>query len=506
MATVPISPPARATGDPLGSRIATERLRERQAAREAHRRKARLGVIGAVVTDTTLVLLTFVIAWWLRYVAQIILTVHEFNQVEFDEYVPFMYGFCALTLGALAFKGLYRRRFGSTWLDDVGAVISGTTLAAFIFVTAAFFSRPDYYSRLMFIYVWAIAILLLAGWRVGLRLYRRWEWSRGIGLRRAVIVGAGLQGRLIMQSMLAQSGLGYHVVGFLDSARQEDLGRFRWLGEPDDLPEVVAKLDVEEAIIALPSTAHDQILSLIDHCTSGHVEFRIVPDFFDLSLDRVSLNYIDGIPLIGVRERALRGANALLKRAIDVTVSGLLLLVTAPLTLLIALAIKLDDPAGPVLYRQRRVGRDGRPFEFYKFRTMRVSADAERAKLAPRAMDGARFKLRDDPRRTRVGRWLRRFSLDEIPQFVNVLRGDMSLVGPRPPLPDEAARYDEWSGWRLTVSPGLTGIWQVSGRSDLPFEDMVLLDRWYIENWSLALDLSILLRTVPAVLTGRGAY
>jgi len=191
---------------------------------------------------------------------------------------------------------------------------------------------------------------------------------------------------------------------------------------------------------------------------------------------------------------------------VDIVVAGVVLVLAAPLMLAIAAAIKLDSP-GPVLFRQVRLGRNRQRFVINKFRSMRVTAEAEQADLAAlNEADGPIFKIRQDPRLTRVGRFLRRLSLDELPQFINVLSGDMSLVGPRPPIPREVERYEDWHHQRLEVAPGLTGLWQVSGRSELTFDEMVLLDIWYIENWNLGLDFKILLRTVPAVFFGNGAY
>jgi len=236
------------------------------------------------------------------------------------------------------------------------------------------------------------------------------------------------------------------------------------------------------------------------------VRYRIVPDLLQLSLSRVDIDEISGIPTIGIKEAPLRGWNLAMKRAIDVVVASLGLVLFSPLMLIVAFLIKLFSP-GPVLFAQKRLGRDGRPFTIYKFRSMRPGAEKEQEELAQlnRAMSPI-FKMRDDPRFTRLGRFLRRMSIDELPQLYNVLRGDMSLVGPRPPTVSEYARYEDWHRRRLEAYPGMTGLWQVSGRSDLSFEEMVLLDIYYIENWSLGLDFRILLRTIPAVILGNGAY
>jgi len=232
----------------------------------------------------------------------------------------------------------------------------------------------------------------------------------------------------------------------------------------------------------------------------------VVPDLFQLSLGGVDVTAINGIPLIGIKQTTLTGFNLAVKRAFDLACAGLALVLLSPIWLLIALAIKLDSP-GPVLFRQMRSGREGRPFVLYKFRSMYEGAETDMERLlAMNEASGPLFKIKDDPRRTRVGRFLRRTSLDELPQILNVLRGDMSLVGPRPALASEVAQYQDWHRKRLEVLPGLTGLWQVSGRSDLSFDEMVMLDIYYGENWSLGTDLRILLRTVPQVLFGDGAY
>jgi len=236
------------------------------------------------------------------------------------------------------------------------------------------------------------------------------------------------------------------------------------------------------------------------------VRARLVPDLFQMTLSKVDVDDLGGVPLVGVKEIAIPRWKLAAKRALDFSVSLLGLLLLWPVFLLVAIAIKLDSP-GPVLFKQVRVGKSGREFDFYKFRTMRIGAEEEQAALrALNEATGPLFKIRDDPRLTRVGKFLRRISLDELPQLYNVLRGEMSLVGPRAPLPAEVAEYLPWQLQRLEISPGMTGLWQVSGRSELTFDEMCLLDIYYIENWSAALDAEILLRTIPTVVFGEGAY
>lgn len=236
------------------------------------------------------------------------------------------------------------------------------------------------------------------------------------------------------------------------------------------------------------------------------VRARVVPDLFQLSLGGVDAEAINGIPLISIKQTSLVGLNLALKRGFDLLVTTIGLIITSPIWLLTALAIRLDSP-GAVLFKQERSGSQGVPFTLYKFRSMFLGAEEQLDQLQNRnEAEGPMFKIKDDPRRTRVGRFIRQTSLDEVPQLINVLRGEMSLVGPRPAIPNEVAQYQDWHRKRLDVLPGITGLWQVSGRSDLSFDEMVMLDIYYTENWSVGLDLQILLRTVPQVLFGDGAY
>jgi exopolysaccharide biosynthesis polyprenyl glycosylphosphotransferase len=307
---------------------------------------------------------------------------------------------------------------------------------------------------------------------------------------------------------VAHPELGYHIVGFVDDnpEKQTDIGRFKALGSVDNLPRLIEEEKVDEVIITLPWMSHRKTMRIVRECERRQVRARIVPDLFQMSLSQVDVDDLGGVPLIGVREVGFSPSALLIKRAVDILGSITCILVAAPLTGLIMLAIKLDSP-GPTIFRQTRVGLSGKLFEMYKFRTMHEGAEEELEDLRELdEIDGVTFKIRQDPRTTRVGRFLRRTSLDELPQLLNVLRGEMSLVGPRPNLPKEVDRYMEWHKKRLQVPPGMTGMWQVSGRNLLSFDETALLDLYYIENWSLWLDCKILLQTIPTVLTGEGAF
>lgn len=460
------------------------------------------------IIDAALINLAFRSAYWMRYEREWGGIVDPAFQVPYREYLPFALLMTAILLVTFKFEGMYNGRRGATWFDELYAIINSTTTSTVFLMAAFFFYRPLFYSRLLPFYAAIMIVVYLGLARVVERFIRGRLRRRGIGVVRVLIVGAGEMGRTIMRHIVAQPELGYQVVGFVDddADSQHDIGRFRALGPISALPRLVQELAVDEVIVTLPWQHHRKIVRIIDQCQREHVRSRIVPDLFQLSLSRVHLDDIKGVPLIGVKEPALQGWNVALKRGMDITFAAIMLSLAAPLMLLIALAIKLDSP-GPVLFKQTRVGRGGRLFTLYKFRSMRLGAESEVARLSlQNEADGPLFKIRNDPRVTRVGRILRKLSLDELPQLYNVLRGEMSLVGPRPALPAEVAQYEEWHRKRLEVAPGLTGLWQTSGRSDVTFDEMCLLDIYYAEQWTPMLDAAIVLKTVPAVLFGRGAY
>ncbi len=278
------------------------------------------------------------------------------------------------------------------------------------------------------------------------------------------------------------------------------------LGTLDDLGMVIRSMQIDEVIIALPAHLHQQSIRTVRLCERVGASFKLVPDLYELSLARIDMEAVEGIPLISIKQVSLNSIQRAITRVVDVVLATVLIVGLSPIWLCIALAIRLDSP-GKVIYKTTRIGLNGKPFQMYKFRTMYKGSDRLKSSLmAQNEAQGPLFKIRDDPRITPMGRFLRRRSFDETPQFFNVIRGEMSLVGPRPPLPSEVAQYEEWQKGRLAIKPGITGLWQVRGRSDLSFDEGVLMDLYYIENWSLRLYFQVLLRTIPTVLFGRGAY
>jgi len=473
-------------------------------------RYRRLLSIAVTVADVVLINLAFALAYWLRYGLQLFADVDEAFFVPFASFVPISLTITALLLVIYKLSGVYNQPRGASWFDQVYRLMTGTATGIILTVfVIVFFFRPLFYSRLVFFYAGLFIVIFLGISRLGKRFLRNYLRRRGLGMDRLMIVGAGEVGRTVMRNIVAQPSLGYHIVGFVDDDPDKgstDIGRFTALGNTANIPKLVKEMAIDEVIITLPWMYHRKIVSIVAQCEREQVRVRIVPDIFQMTLSNLDTVDLGGIPMIGVKELSISGSSMVFKRAMDVVVSFVGLLIAWPLFLLIALMIRIDSP-GPVFFKQIRVGKDELLFGCYKFRSMRPGAEEEKKDLLDRnEMDGPIFKMRDDPRITKVGRFLRRTSLDELPQVFNVLMGHMSLVGPRPPLPTEVQRYQPWHKRRLEVSPGITGLWQVSGRSQLTFDEQVLLDLYYIENWSPMLDLQILLRTLPKALLGEGAY
>ena len=290
------------------------------------------------------------------------------------------------------------------------------------------------------------------------------------------------------------------------AAREADQEDLPVLGTVTELREVIRTVGAECVFAASSAITTDEMKHVAKAVRLEGVQVRVTATLPEVLSSRVAVQSLGGVTALSLRPVRLTGTQTVLKRAFDVVVAGLGTILLSPLLLILAAAVKLTS-SGPVLYRQTRVGQRGRPFTMLKFRTMQVGADAMIETLRQEhQVDSLMFKMVNDPRVTGVGRRLRKFSLDELPQLINVIKGDMSLVGPRPPLPEEVTRYEDWQFDRLEVPPGISGLWQVSGRSDLSFDDCVRLDLFYIENWSLAYDLYILAKTIPVLVSKRGAY
>ena len=424
----------------------------------------------------------------------------------------------ALTLpGWIVFArlyGLYSRddeRTDHSTADDAPGVFHMVTVGAWLFYGFAAVldvGSPNLQKLLVF---WALAIATSLSARAFVRHLSRQSLSY---LQNTVVVGAGDVGQLVARKLLQHPEYGINLVGFVDAdpkKRPSDLSHVAVLGAPDRLPALIRLFDIERVVIAFTSERHDATLELLRSLKDFDVQVDVVPRLFELVSPGIDVHSVGGVPLLSLPPPRLSRSSRLLKRAVDVALAAAGLVALAPLFALVALAIAIDS-RGPVFFRQTRIGAGDRPFRIWKLRTMVVDADERKdevAHLNKHAHEGGdrrMFKIPDDPRVTRVGRFLRRYSLDEAPQLLNVLCGQMSLVGPRPLVVDEDRHVVNWARRRVDLKPGITGLWQVAGRSDIPFDEMVKLDYVYVTTWSLWNDCRLLARTMPVVARARGGY
>jgi exopolysaccharide biosynthesis polyprenyl glycosylphosphotransferase len=405
-------------------------------------------------------------------------------------------------------RGLYKIRLTGSWFHQAKTIASATTVGLTLLIAYYFVFQASVDSRLLVPFVWAAIIVVLCVARLVVSGIMGILHQLGLGKTRLLVVGSGRLAKMVMQHIVANPNLGYSIVGFLNDLNEPpgDFGRFKMIGTLNDLGMVIRSMFIDEVIIALPAHLNQHAIRSVKMCERLGASFKLIPDLYEMSLSRIDMETIEGIPLIGIKQASLNSTQRFITRMVDICGAILLLVIGSPLWLLISLIVGISS-SGPIVYRQWRIGQREKPFLTYKFRSMYKNADERLALLmAKNEVQGPMFKIKDDPRITPIGKFLRQSSLDEIPQLFNVIRGEMSLVGPRPPLPHEVDQYEDWQKGRLTVKPGLTGLWQVRGRSDISFDEGVLMDLYYIENWSLRLYFKILLRTIPAVLFSRGAY
>ena len=394
-----------------------------------------------------------------------------------------------------------------TSVEEFRRIILSVTAAVMAIVVLSFWS-PVPSSRLWIGLAWCFGLVFTGASRRRWHHVIRHRWISGQLTFDTLIVGTNREAQNLAE-LLTASKLGYRPLGFVSTGSHDEVvpDGPPVLGTIGGLRQLISQTGASCVFVASTAVGPEEVKNVLKARRLDGVEIRVTANFpGTLSATRVAPQSVGGLLALSVHAARLTRAQAIAKRTFDVVLSGLSLVLLAPLLMMIALLIKLETP-GPVLFRQERVGLHRRRFKVLKFRTMVVGAERMLADLAAHnEADGPLFKMRNDPRVTRIGQHLRRYSLDELPQLWNVLMGEMSLVGPRPPLPREVDAYEDWQLDRLEVRPGITGLWQVSGRSELPFDEYVRLDLFYIENWSLAYDLFIVAKTIPMLLAARGAY
>jgi exopolysaccharide biosynthesis polyprenyl glycosylphosphotransferase len=411
-------------------------------------------------------------------------------------------------------EGLYDHdgeRADHTTVDEIAAVFQTVTVGTWLYAVIAWASGIGGFDFDKLLAFWLAAIVLVTAARIGARSICHKSITY---LQNTVIVGAGEIGQLVARKVLHHPEYGLNVVGFVDfdpKERRSDLGHLTLLGSPDDLPAIVRLLDVERVVVAFSRESHEETIDLVRTMQDLNVQIDIVPRLFEIVGPNVEIHSLEGLPLLGLPPARISRSSMLLKRAFDVVAALVALALTAPLFAVVALLIRRDSP-GPVLFQQRRLGMNMREFTLLKFRTMHANTDdAPHRAYIERLMSGdaaptenGLFKLDRELDVTRVGRWLRRTSLDELPQLINVLRGDMSLVGPRPCIPYETEHFARHHFERFLVPAGITGLWQVTARAHTTFSEALDMDVTYARGWSTALDFTLVLRTFRHVLTRPG--
>ena len=423
------------------------------------------------------------------------------------EYTSIFLLWSALTLFSLQRFNLFTTNRRLSILGESWQVFKALIYATIPTAAAVFILQYKVYSRLVFISSWIGVLIVLIAWRIAKRLYIRYTIKKGKGLIKVLLVGAGQIGEAVLGEISKYEYLGLEVVGVLSKERMkgEEVFGLKILGGYSDLEEVIRKYYIDEVFVS-QYLSPDELSKFVLTGNRLGCGIKIVPECSEHIYGDFRAYNLGFLHFLEYGFKKLHGTDLYKKRVFDTVLSFLLIMILAPISLLLMLLVKIEDK-GPIFYSSKRVGRKGKIFDFYKFRSMITDADKMKGDLEEKSeVTGPIFKIKKDPRITKVGRFMRRFSLDELPQLWNVLKGDMSLVGPRPPIPGEVNKYDSWQLRRLEVKPGITCMWQVRGRSNLGFYKWVKWDLWYIDNWSFWLDIRILFWTIPAVLKGEGAY
>lgn len=478
-----------------------------------------------IVVDALIAIGSFLLAFKLREGYDVLSQTAWAWSREFVPYAGILYFAVIARVAMLIYQRAYNYYGSFSYAQEAIKIFKATGVSTLLIIAWAFLFRGGFafrefsYSRSVFVIDFAVAVVAYLAFHFALRFLQVRARNREINLIPTLIAGANNEAEQTINELRDRRDLGYRVVGVIGTAGDlRDVSGVPVVGTIDDLPAVARELAIQEVIITDNSITSDRMFEAMMKIGRGQrVEFRFAPSLFELLPQKTSVDQIGVLPMVRLFREPLSDVERFVKRVSDMVIAGLALLFVSPLIAIIAAWIKLDSK-GTIFFRQERVGMDGRVFLCYKFRSMHHEADeaihreayeknivGEQSANAGDDLAPVFGKVKNDPRITRAGRFLRRSSLDELPQLFNVLKGDMSIVGPRPPIPYEVEAYKLWHRKRLDMKPGITGLWQVSGRNRLTFDEMVRTDLFYIENWSLWLDLKIILLTLPAVFRGDGA-
>lgn len=450
-----------------------------------------------VPVDYLMILLAATAAYFLRYVDWIQNIRPVIFNLEFPAFFSYIWWIALVWLLIFAMAGLYTTKRPGKMFDEIGKIFLACSTGMLAVIVAAFFSRELFNSRFILLAAWIFSFVFVGVARMIARFVQYFLLKNGKGVHKVVLVGADEATEDIAKEIYRNKNLGLTIALRLTNFSN---------GNVDKLNELWQKGGVDEIIQADVHLTREENLALLDFADLHHLTFKYAADFFEAKSARVDLGTMAGVPIVEVKRTALDGWGKILKRAFDIVFSILFLIILSPVFLIVGLLVKIDS-AGPLFYGSKRVGEKGAEIKIWKFRSMIKNAEQLKKKLAVKneRADGPLFKMENDPRVTRIGKFIRHWSIDELPQLWNVFKGEMSLVGPRPHEVNEVAEYQKHHKKLLNIKPGITGMAQVSGRSDLEFEEEVRLDVFYMENWNLWLDMIILIKTPFVVLARKGA-
>lgn len=466
-------------------------------------RNAILSVI-AVAFDIALVGLSFMITYYEKRN----LPGELASLAQIQDYGWLFLLYLGLVIGALYFNGFYTFTRTQTIADIVLGITKSVVVSFAVVIFTLFVFKEHSISRLflgLFCLNNALALIL---WKILFRIIVSRFQEHGYNIINALIIGSEYPAKKLIDNLQTNNNLGYRILGCLDPDAGrvgQRVGDLEVIGTTKQLEEFLDKLTIDEVFVAMPRFKLKDMNKIMYLCEEVGVRFSIMADWLKPNIAKMVVRDFIESPIITYYTTPTAIGQLLIKMVMDRSLSLILLILCSPLYLIIAFAIKASSP-GPVFFKQKRAGLNGRLFDMLKFRTMIPDAEGLRSQLEDRnEMNGPVFKIKDDPRVTKLGRYLRKTSLDELPQLFNVFRGEMSLVGPRPPIPEEIEQYERWQRRRLSMKPGITCFWQISGRNEVNFEEWMEMDLKYIDNWSIKLDIQILLKTIPVVLLGKGA-
>ncbi len=471
-----------------------------------------------LVFDTFVVTCVFLLTFFLRkhffafYKLDLIPGAHvikDIHTASLSNYIVVLFFAVPLWCLMLYLNGMYHSMRTRTLLEIIWIIIKAAFLFTLAFGAAVFVFKLEFVSRLFFTIFVAGSSLAILAEKITIFSIAHYARRQGHNFRRLLIVGTGRRAAFFINKINSHPEWGFRIAGVIDYEHEQlgkDVEGIKVTGTLEDIPKMLHNEPIDEVIFIVPRAKLGHIENSLYICETEGVKTTIAADLFDLRIARLRQTELDGMPLLTFETTFTDEWQLFLKRALDIIVSGLGLVALSPLFLLVAALIKITSP-GPVFFKSKRAGLNGRKFVFYKFRSMYKGAHLKQEELmALNEMNGPIFKIRNDPRITPLGRFLRKCSIDELPQLFNVFLGHMSLVGPRPPLPKEVARYEPWQRRRLSMRPGISCLWQISGRSTIDFDDWMRLDLEYIDSWSLWLDFKIFIKTIPVVIFGIGAY